>query len=72
MEIPYDSVPSNEMKTINGDLNAKLGREEISRDIIGKESVCLISNNNGLKSHKLCNEQKYDNQFHSFPTSEYI
>lgn len=50
LERPYDNVPSNEMKTINGDLNAKLGREEISRAIIGKESLHLISNNNGLRA----------------------
>jgi hypothetical protein len=50
LERTYDSVPSNEIKTINGDLNAKLGREEICRDIIGKESLHLISNNNGLRA----------------------
>jgi len=50
LERPYDSVPSNEMKKINGDLNAKLDREEICRDIIGKESLHLISNNNGLRA----------------------
>jgi hypothetical protein len=50
LERTYDSVPSNEIKTINGDLNAKLGREEICRDIIAKESPHLISNNNDLRA----------------------
>jgi hypothetical protein len=50
LERTYDSVPSNEMKRINGDLNAKLGREEICRDIIGKVGLHLISNNNGLRA----------------------
>jgi hypothetical protein len=44
------SVPSNEIKTIIGDLNAKLGTEEIYRGNIGKESLHSISNNNGLRA----------------------
>jgi hypothetical protein len=50
LERIYDSTPSNDIKIIIGDLNAKIGREEILRDIIGKESLHLISNNNGLRA----------------------
>jgi exonuclease III len=49
-ERTYDSTPSSDIKIIIiGDLNAKIGREETLRDIIGKESLHLTSNNNGLE-----------------------
>jgi hypothetical protein len=33
LERTYDSAPSNDIKIIIGDLNAKIGREDIFRDI---------------------------------------
>ena len=50
LERTYDSTPTNDIKVIIGDLNAKIGREEIFRDIIGKESLHLTANNNGLRA----------------------
>jgi hypothetical protein len=35
---------------IREDLNAKTGREEVFRDIMGKEILHLTSNNNGLRA----------------------
>ena len=50
LERTYDSTPSNYIKIMIGDLNAKRGREEIFRDIIAKESLHLTSNNNDLRA----------------------
>ncbi|XP_071652690.1 craniofacial development protein 2-like [Temnothorax longispinosus] len=49
LERVYDTTPSNDIKMMLGDLNAKIGRETIYRPIIGKESLHAGSNNNGLR-----------------------
>jgi len=45
----YDSCPSNDIKIVLGDWNAKLGREEIYQGPIGKHSMHLHTNNNGQR-----------------------
>jgi hypothetical protein len=37
------------MKTLLGDFNAKVGREEIFKPTIGNESLHEISNDNGVR-----------------------
>jgi hypothetical protein len=37
------------MKILLGDFNAKVGREDIFKLTIGKESSCKISNDNGVR-----------------------
>ena len=43
----YDSCPSNDIKIVLGDLNAKVGREEIYQGLTGRQSIHLNTNNNG-------------------------
>lgn len=47
LESIYDSTPSNDIKIILGDLNAKIGRETTHQAIIEKESLHKESNDNG-------------------------
>ncbi|XP_046663006.1 craniofacial development protein 2-like [Homalodisca vitripennis] len=53
-------LPSFDMKIILGDANAKVGREEVWRPAIGKESLHQESNDNGtrLASFAIANEYK--------------
>ena len=45
----YDSCPSNHIKIVLGDWNAKAGREEIYQGVIGRHSMHLNSNTNGQR-----------------------
>jgi hypothetical protein len=45
----YDSLPTNDVKIIIGDANAKIGKEEEHREVIGKHSLHDRSNNNGIR-----------------------
>ena len=45
----YDLCPSNDIKILLGDLNAKVGKEEIFQGIIGRHSMHLNTNNNGQR-----------------------
>jgi len=49
VEQVYDSCPSNDIKIVLGDLNAKVGKEEIYQGLIGKHSMHLYTNNNGQR-----------------------
>ncbi|PNF31855.1 hypothetical protein B7P43_G08920 [Cryptotermes secundus] len=49
MEETYDSIPSNDIKVILGDLNAKIGKEKEYRGVIGTESLHDTTNHNGIK-----------------------
>ena len=44
----FDHFPKYYMKILLGDFNAKLGREDIFKLIIGQESLHQDSNDNGL------------------------
>jgi hypothetical protein len=50
----FDQFPRYDMKILLGDFNAKVGREDIFKPTIGNESSHEISNDNGVKSSKLC------------------
>ena len=45
----YDSCPSNDIKIVLGDWNAKVGKEKIYQGVIGRHSMHLNSNNNGQR-----------------------
>jgi hypothetical protein len=49
----FSKFPKYHMKILLGDCIAKVGRKDISRSV-GNESLCKISNDNGVKSSKLC------------------
>ena len=45
----YEECPKRDVKIILGDLNAKIGQEEVNRPIIGKYSLHTLSNDNGTR-----------------------
>jgi hypothetical protein len=45
----FDKFPEHNMKILLGDLNAKVGREDIFKPTIGNESVHEICNDNGFR-----------------------
>jgi hypothetical protein len=45
----YDLCPSNDIKIVLGDWNAKVGREEIYQGLILRHSMHLHTNNNGQR-----------------------
>lgn len=49
LERVLDALPSNDVKIILGDFNAKIGKEEEFRSIIGRNSLHDISNDNGRR-----------------------
>jgi hypothetical protein len=49
LEHIFDKFPKYYMKILLGDLNAKVGREDIFKPTIGKESLDEISNDNGVR-----------------------
>jgi exonuclease III len=50
----FDQFPRYDRKILLGDFNAKVGREDIFKPTIRNESSHEISNDNGVKSSKLC------------------
>ena len=57
LEETYDSYPSNDIKILTGDLNAKIGREEMYQSIIGKHSLHLSTNDNGQRIVNFASEK---------------
>ncbi|XP_071653719.1 uncharacterized protein [Temnothorax longispinosus] len=49
LEQAFDTIPSNGIKMVIGDLNAKIGKELTYRDIVGLHSLHEESNDNGLR-----------------------
>ncbi|KAJ4445875.1 hypothetical protein ANN_12560 [Periplaneta americana] len=49
LEHTFDQFPRYHMKILLGDFNAKVGREDIFRPTIGKESLHAISSDNGVR-----------------------
>jgi exonuclease III len=49
LEQVYDQFPRYHMKILKGDFNAKAGREDIFKPIIGNESLHEASNDNGIR-----------------------
>jgi hypothetical protein len=44
-----DEVPKHDASTTLGDFNAKLGKEQLYKDIIGRHSLHEVTKNNGLR-----------------------
>lgn len=49
LERIFDTIPSNDIKIVMRDFNAKIGRESIYKDAIGKHNLHLESNDNGTR-----------------------
>ena len=49
LEEVFDHFPKYHMKLLLGEFNAKLGREDIFKPIIGRESLHQDSNDNGVR-----------------------
>jgi endonuclease/exonuclease/phosphatase family metal-dependent hydrolase len=49
LEHVFDKFPEYRMKMLLGDLNAKLGKDDIFKPTIGNESLHEISNDNGVR-----------------------
>jgi hypothetical protein len=47
LEKAYDAAPSNDIKMAIGDLNAKIGRDEMYIGTVGNHSLHHDSNDNG-------------------------
>lgn len=49
LDMIHDSIPRRLQKIILGDFNAKIGREDVFRPIIGRESIHEESNDNDIR-----------------------
>jgi hypothetical protein len=49
LERLYDSCPRNDIKIVIGDMNAKVGQEDIYKRQIGRHSLHIESNQNGIR-----------------------
>jgi hypothetical protein len=49
MERVFDKFPKYHMKILLGDFNAKVGRENIFKPVIGNKRLHEISNDNGVR-----------------------
>jgi hypothetical protein len=49
LERIFDKFPKYHMKILLGDFNAKVGREDIFKPLIGNKNLPEISNNNGVR-----------------------
>jgi hypothetical protein len=57
LEVVFDLFPRYHMKILMGDFNAKVGKEDIFKPIIGNESLHEAGNDNS-QSCKFCNLKK--------------
>ena len=58
LEQVFDHFPRYHMKILLGDLNAKVGRENIFKPTIGNESLHQDINDNGVRIVNFCHVQK--------------
>lgn len=49
LERLYDSLPTNDIKMVIGDMNAKIAKENIYKGTIGSHSLHQVSNENGQR-----------------------
>lgn len=58
LEQVYESLPRQDIKIIIGDANAKVGKEEIYKEVTGGESKHQVSNNNGERLISFATEKR--------------
>jgi hypothetical protein len=71
LERIFDKFPKYHMKILLGDLNAKVGREDIFKLTIGNESLHEISNDNGVIVVNFATSKKSHCQKYNVPTSQH-
>ena len=49
LEREYDHSPKHDVKVVSGNLNVKVGQEEVYKSTIGSFSVHQLTNDNGLR-----------------------
>ncbi|KAJ4444054.1 hypothetical protein ANN_05843 [Periplaneta americana] len=57
LEQTFDQLPRYHMKILLGDFNAKVGREDIFKPTIGKKSLHISSNDNGVSPRRAKTDQ---------------
>jgi hypothetical protein len=67
LEQVFDQLPRYYMKILLGDLNAKVGREDIFKPIIGNESVHEASNVNGVRVVNFATSKNLNVKSTTFP-----
>jgi hypothetical protein len=67
LEQVFDQFPRYHMKILLGDFNAKVGREDIFKPVIGNESLYEASNDNGVRAVNFATT-KIDCQEHNVST----
>jgi hypothetical protein len=70
LERIFDKFPKYHMKILLGDLNAKVGRENISKPTIGNESLHKISNDNGVRVVNFATFKSHCQKY-NVPTSQH-
>jgi hypothetical protein len=66
----FDKFPKHHMNLLLGDLNAKVGREDIFKSTIEKETLHDICNDNGVKVVNLVTSKSLSQKY-SVPTSQH-
>ena len=67
LEQVFDHFPRYRMKILLGDLNAKVGRENIFKPTIGNESLHQDSNNNGVRIVNIATSKNLVDKSTKFP-----
>ncbi|XP_038116868.1 uncharacterized protein LOC119769050 [Culex quinquefasciatus] len=49
LEQKFDSCPQRDVKIVIGDMNARIGREEMYKPVIGPNSLHTVTNDNGQR-----------------------
>ncbi|KAL1375095.1 hypothetical protein pipiens_017707, partial [Culex pipiens pipiens] len=49
LEQKFDSCPQRDVKIVIGDMDARIGREEMYKPVIGPNSLHTVTNDNGQR-----------------------
>jgi hypothetical protein len=71
LDCVFYEFPKYHIKLLLGDFNAKVGREDISKQIIGNESSHEISNDNGVRLVNFVPSKKSHSQKYNVPTLQH-
>jgi hypothetical protein len=69
LEQVFNQFPRYHMKIMLGDINAKVGREDIFKPVIGKESLHEVSNDNRVRAVNFATSKNLSRAQHSHTSS---